>query len=55
MLGCLCSGRELERNGGGSMRICGASLMSDGGGMIWVKNARTRKASGGSQEREERG
>jgi len=29
--------------------------MSDGGGVIWGKNARTRKASGGSQEREERG
>jgi len=52
MLGCLCSGRELEKDGGGSMRICGASLMTDE--VIWAKNARTNKASGGSQEREER-
>jgi len=31
MFGCLCSGRELEKNGGGSMRGCSALLMSDGG------------------------
>jgi len=45
----LCSGRELEKDGGGSKRICGASLMSDGGSDLGEECER-RQASGGSQQ-----